>query len=338
MTNHTWIAFHLYYAEDRDRLLREAIRPLMASLMASGAIDRFFFVRFGLGGDHVRLRLRVVPRHEAAVRDAVTQAAAVFFARWPSTRRVTDDEIRARNQLVLASDPGEADDGIYPDNSLRQCEFRPETQRYGGAALLGHSLDFFAVSSVHALHFLAEHGDKPRARQLPMILRLLFSQAWGLAWDEDSLLAILAYAETYWGDPIRPLLDRGDRLFAERPALYCQMLHREREELLASRPSGTTLPSLAEAGARLTSALRAAEPATRQSIAMSQLHMTANRLGLGNAEECYLGRLLRRAVEAMLQDVPWCPPGSSSELARLPENDLPALLSRTFATLAMPAG
>jgi hypothetical protein len=337
MTNSTWRAFHFYYAEDRDRLLRESIRPLITALIARGDIDSFFFIRFGLGGEHVRLRLRVTPGHESAVRGAVAQAAAGFFARRPSTRRATDDQIRARNRLILANDPGETDDGIYPDNTLHERDFHPETERYGGAPLLGHSLDFFALSSVHALHFLAEHGDAPRARQLPVILRLLFCQAWGQAWDGDSLLAILAYAEAYWGRSMGPVLERGDHLFAERPALYCQILRREHEAFLA-RHTGPARPSLAEAAACLARALRTAGPAERRSIGMSQLHMTANRLGLSNAEECYLGRLLWRAAEASGRDMPWSRLGASPEQAPLPAEDLRALLPRALATLAMPPG
>ena len=37
----------------------------------------------------------------------------------------------------------------------------------------------------------------------------------------------------------------------------------------------------------------------RRSIGVSQMHMTANRLGLENADEAYLTRLLTRACESL---------------------------------------
>lgn len=337
MTDNNWLAFHFYYAGDRDHLLRTAIRPLVASLAARGAIDSAFFIRFGLGGPHIRLRLRVVPGQAAVVRDAVTQAAAAFFAAHPSSHRADEDQIRRVSQSILASDANETDDRIYPDNSVHEHAFHPEIERYGGAALLDHALDFFTISSVHALCFLAEHGDAPRSRQLPMILRLLFRQAWGLAWDADSLLAILAYADTYWGHTMQPILARGDHLFDARPTVYCQILRQERDVLEAGVPSTTGLPPLAEAAACLARALRLVEPAQRLSIAMSQLHMTANRLGLGNADECYLGRLLCRTVDAVGRDAPWIRLGASPERAQAPAHDLRALVPRILATLELPA-
>src|SRR5262249_1722010 len=143
------------------------------------------FIRYELGGPHVRLRLRL--RSEAAREQTgcrLATAAADFFARWPSPVPVDEEVIRTRNRSILATNPLEDDGSVYPDNSLRAFPFLPETERYGGPELLEHSLDFFALSSIETLSHLAEHGEKPRSQQLPAHFRLLARQAWGLSPDD----------------------------------------------------------------------------------------------------------------------------------------------------------
>jgi len=47
-----------------------------------------------------------------------------------------------------------------------------------------------------------------------------------------------------------------------------------------------------------------ANAASRERVGTSQMHMTANRLGLSNPEEVYLGRLLVRAARDLLENEP----------------------------------
>lgn len=72
-----WLYAKLYTGTaTADRLLREVVRPLAAGALASGAADRWFFIRYGdpdwhlrvrLHGDPARLLSEVVPRlHELA--------------------------------------------------------------------------------------------------------------------------------------------------------------------------------------------------------------------------------------------------------------------------------
>ena len=57
-------------------------------------------------------------------------------------------------------------------------------------------------------------------------------------------------------------------------------------------PDDEILARLGGASRILSQSIRAADHATHQRIGGSQLHMTANRLGLSNTEEVYLGRIL----------------------------------------------
>lgn len=307
-----WRSCHLFYHADRNRLLRDLVQPVVAALSAQEAIDRFFFIRYGLGGPHVRLRMRVRPgRGDEALR-LLSSAAEEFFARWPSTEPLSEEAVRGTNQALLAGDPQEEEDAVYPDNSLRIFPARFEVQRYGGPELLEHSLDFFAVSSAQSLLFLTEHGEEPWARQLPQAFRLLVRQAWGLAGDVEELLAFLEFPMPAWRAPMAAFTARGDQIFEQRPGFFVRLLADEIEET-ATAPIPGTLAAFAAAARGLAWEIRDADAAARRRIATSQMHMTANRLGLKNREETYLSRLMWRAGRELLR----AEEGSGDRLQRL---------------------
>jgi len=295
----SWIAFHLHYHADLDRLLTAFVRPLLTELVAAPSIDRSFFVRYALGGPHLRLRLRVLDGQESAVRALVTARAAAFFHEAPSTPSMPVEAIHRINQSILATDANEHDDAILPDNCALERPFEPETERYGGAALLPCSLDYFALSSARALRFLDAHGGTPRARQLPLILRMLLGEALGFATDGEELLALIA--SPFEGhEAMKPFVDRGDRLFAEQKEAFCRLVRSDVEAHLgAAKPAALAGLDLFEAARDLAAAWGPAPAATRLRIAGSQTHMSANRLGLRNPEEVYLGRVLWLATREL---------------------------------------
>ena len=292
-----WIAYQLFYHEDRDRALREFITPSLGDLWRQERIHSFFFVRYALGGPHLRLRVRVCPNRGEEVAAILERDAAVFLARHPSTATWSEDKILRQNRTLLAHDREEEDCGIYPDNTFLPVPPRFEIERYGGPALLGASLDFFALSSLFVLRFLALHAVTPPARRLPVILRILARQAFGLATDGDDLLGLLAYA----GGSPAPLASfalRGDQVFETRKETFRTLLAAE-VGALAQGPSLET-----EAARRLRRAIAGADAAIRQRIVWSQMHMTANRLGLLNPEEVYISRLLWRSVRDLADRSP----------------------------------
>jgi Lantibiotic biosynthesis dehydratase C-term len=297
--SHEWRSYHLFYHADRNRLLMDLVLPAVSTLLDQEIIDRFFFIRYGLGGPHVRLRTRVCSGRENEALLLLSSMAEEHFARRPSTTPLSEEAIRQTNQALLAGDPQEEEDAVYPDNSLRVFPASFEVQRYGGPELLEHSLDFFAFSSVQSLLFLAERGEEPWARQLPQVFRLLARQAWGLAGDVEELLAFLEFPMPAWRAPMAAFLARGDEIFEQRPGFFVRLLAEEIEETAAPTPG--TLAAFAAAARGLAWEIREADAAARRRIATSQMHMTANRLGLKNREEAYLSRLMWRAGCELLQ-------------------------------------
>lgn len=294
-----WLALNLHYHADQERLLGELVTPSVVALLDDGAIDRFFFVRYALGGPHVRLRLRATGGAREPIAGLVAARAADFFARCPSHEPVPAEVVQRHNRAILAGDPAEHDDRVHPDNSVREVPFAPETERYGGPELLEPSLDLFTLSSVAALEAAAEHRGEPRSRRLTGALRLLARQALGHARDAAELGALAAYAAHPAQAAFHGFAARADESFGRRADDLCGLLAREMLSLLEPAPA----PLLA--GARcLGRELAAAAPAARRRALASHLHMTANRLGLRNAEEVYVSRLLERAVRELAEREP----------------------------------
>ena len=294
----SWIAYHLYYHEDRDRALNALVHPLLAELWGGGTIDHFFFLRYDLGGPHLRLRVRPVVGREDRATAAIEQAADAFFASTPSTRSLDPVDIARRDTAILASDPNEHSSAVHPDNSWSREPFRPEVERYGGAELLDASIDFFAVSSLAALHHVDAEPGAPRGRQLPRMGRQLVRLAHGLARNASELAELLEGPGIFWRREMAAILERAEKMYHAQQDVFRRLVLSECEALRADTEHRILLTAAAR---RLRLEIHHAAPPVRRRIAGSQLHLLANRLGLGNPEEVYLTRILWLAIRDLLE-------------------------------------
>ncbi len=291
----SWLSYHIYYFQDLNLVVQRLVRPLLLKLLAADLIEKFFFVRYRLGGPHIRLRLWVRTGRTDAAAAAAESEAKSFFRRSPSRASLSAEEIRQKNKVILASDLNEWDDSVYPDSSFRAAPFRPETERYGGAGLLEASLDFFVVSSVAALELLDGCGAPPRSRLLSLAAQILTCQALSFARDAEDLIPLLRYGVDAWGEAMPRAAAKAESTFSQQRNTFRQFFHRELRRLKSPPAALSGTPEeiweiLGAATRRLSRQARAADQATHQRIGGSQLHMTANRLGLSNAEEVYISR------------------------------------------------
>lgn len=275
-----WASFHLFPLEDLDALLVQVVRPVVAELWAEGVIDRFFFIRYPEGGAHVRLRLRIGPGREP--RPAAERALALLQARCA----------------------GRSSDGAAaPPVAIVPAELELEIERYGGPRFYPHGLAFFSLSSMNALGFVEAWRGQSRARQLVEILVHLGQHAVGLARTETELRELADYA-VQWRSRMAPIVARADRMFEERGPSFTDRI---RQVLVSAARAGPAAGELAPgspeahvAHARcLAAALCGLEGERRWQALGSQLHMAANRLGLGNPEEVYLSAILCRSLDAL---------------------------------------
>ena len=301
-----WLSGHLYYHQSLNPVIHSFVYPLVVSLIEDRLIDAFFFVRYALGGPHVRLRLRVIPGTRQRALEVMQWSARRFLDLEPSTRPLKEEEIRQANASILAADPHETDASIYPDNFFRLAPFRPEVQRYGGPSRLQASLDFFTLSSAATIELSSRDRAISRSAQLAHALRLLLRQAIGFADDEAELLALVSYAVNWWGEMLPRVCEKADIVARSQREDFLHLLHHSLtgvRSLQTGRASSGLLSDLLVAGAgRLSAVLATVDRNSRARIGCSQLHMTASRLGLSNAEEVYLSRLLTLTLEEVRAD------------------------------------
>ncbi len=265
-----WISCHLYYHEDLNRVVSGYVQPVVLALVAAAQIDAFFFVRYSLGGPHIRLRLRFLPGFKDEVLTAAQSFAREFLERAPSTKSLDEEFVRRITESILAFDPNETDNTIYPDNSLSIRPFRPEVQRYGGSRRLQASLDFFVLSSVTAVEFLERYGDASRSIQLEIGLCLLLKQAIGFAADETELLDLLRYGMDSWSSGGPPkIIDKADKVFGLQKEAFVQLFRASLGEVRSLLEDGEiaskAVDFLVLGAARLSTAVSGADRPTRSS-------------------------------------------------------------------------
>lgn len=313
-----WQAVHVYFHDHLDRLIDGGVRPLVAELASQGVIDRFFFIRYGLGGPHLRLRLRLTAGRGDDDMDRVVARLRDDCARSPSRAVLPAPQVRAMHEAALSDEPDPDDTPIQPDNTVCRARFQPEVERYGGPACLPLALDYFTLSSSAGLQLVHQHQQAARGRQLTGFLQVWLREAWSFAGDVDDLRELLGFAIERAGAAMATIVERADQQFAQRPEAFVQVL---RNQLETPGPSGAQA---------LASALARIPREARLRALSSQIHMSANRLGATNMEEVYVSRLLCRAAEACGRDA------LAAALARRPRID-PASAATELARLASAA-
>ena len=296
-----WLAFHIYYHRgDRDDLLSRAVRPLVEELLLSKSLVSFFFVRYSLGGPHVRLRLLPSRGAASAVREAVSRVIGAFLRLHPSPSALPSEEIARVNQNLLRLDSNEHDDAIHPDNSCHETEFIPEIERYGGTALLPASLAFFALSSIRTLQLIADRPSNSPPAWLASALGLLRRFTLGFATCAEDLLDLSQTPSVANADVTAVIEAKADGLLDRHYDSFRAALEHD----LAAAPRASQLGNDISIAAGLRREVAAAELATRHRILTSHLHMSLNRLGLRNSDEVYLARLLHGWFSRLAESTP----------------------------------
>jgi hypothetical protein len=108
------------------------------------------------------------------------------------------------------------------------------------------------------------------------------------------LRALLEYPMATWRDALRGVTVRADETFERQRDPLISRLRAEVEQFL-SRP----LAAGFEPALRFRWEIRGADSGARRRIKSSQMHMTANRLGLSNPEEVYVAHLLSRTAREL---------------------------------------
>jgi hypothetical protein len=321
-----WAALHVYHCGPLDILLREAVAPLVRDLSATGGLEDWFFIRYGDGGPHLRLRLRAAGhRLDADVLPAARTLLQSYLARRPSFR----DPAAATPRRTRAS--------LAPNDTVQDAPYAPETERYGGPVGIGLAEAHFSASSRAVLEAMLARGDAwSYERAMGIALQMHLALSHSLAMDLDEAARFFAALSSVFlphamadmtGSPFRRLApDEEARLRGLFEAAFVP--HQERltrhyaavwEHLgtgrLADQPwleawvRSARANAMAFAAADRGGALTFPDwwfevhpdipnrPGDRMILILGSLiHMTNNRLGIQNRDEAYLMFALARAL------------------------------------------
>lgn len=284
-----WLSIHLHFrghmfGAEADRVLLDDVAPWLDAWRKDSLFESFFFIRYELGGPHIRLRL--LPRDS-------------------SCHEVLERQIREK---AAASPRIEA---------VRPQAYEPELDRYGGPAGLGPSEAHFEASSVAALRMLAKINPQDRPARLGKAMLAQLVLLHGLLPERDRAAALIqAFGTSYLrhraGDPQRQQqwLDEFQRGFdrqSDRLAAYVEVAWSALEdgdpltpELDDLRSSLVTTRSQLQAAAGRGELLAGEDPADWPScvgwLLPSYLHMTHNRIGADLREEIYLAVLIEKTL------------------------------------------
>ncbi|GGT30838.1 MULTISPECIES: thiopeptide-type bacteriocin biosynthesis protein [Streptomyces] len=286
-----WQSLHLALhtgAADTDAFVTGALAPLMDARFGPESGGAWFFIRYGEGGPHLRIRFRGpgsgpvgAARLAAELGDLAAGTAPVVAGPWP----VRHGEVRA-------------------------VPYEPETDRYGGPQALPVAEEVFVHATRAAVAAL--RALPARADRLGQALELAQATAAALGLDELAAAGWLRRhaASWRWVDEVRPL--PGAAVHARVNAVFAAQregLARRARAARAGVAEGGAAPWLAEwvrqvraADARLRELVPAPAPGVperadrRLWVWASQLHMLFNRLGVAPDEERAVCRLAGRAL------------------------------------------
>jgi hypothetical protein len=293
-----WRAYHVFYHADLNLLVREFAHRLAAELLRQGLIDRFYFVRYGLGGPHLRIRWRLTGQADEPQERILAGRCAEFFAMHPSLKPLPPEQILKVNEGIAKGDAyaGSEISRIYDDNSWRAFPPQIEVERYGGEEHIDASLDVFCLSSISVFHLFGRQEAPHKSWASSAMMRLALQLALGFASGEAEFVRLLGYALEPWGRLFPSCLNAADRAFESQAGKITDFVLSELEAITTQKRDDSILFAGARALASRVSSLSAER---RWRVSSSHIHMTANRLGILNPEEAYLSRMLVRAAESI---------------------------------------
>ncbi|WP_310570576.1 thiopeptide-type bacteriocin biosynthesis protein [Gemmatimonas sp.] len=135
-----WTSHHVHFAspaaDSYDRVIADWVASVVAELRESALIERYFFIRYPVGGPHVRLRM--APRTEDA---------------------------EAGIERVLFSHASRWNRAVAPKHTLevRPVPYEPEFDRYAGPVGLALCESIFEASSDWVVQFLRDTAPEQRS-------------------------------------------------------------------------------------------------------------------------------------------------------------------------------
>lgn len=287
-----WHSHHVFLhttAEDLDAFLTGVLGPRLDGLVHGREGAGWFFIRYGEGGPHLRVRVRGLAADQLA---ALPADLARLAAEQPATAELPPAAGETTTAVPRPSRHGE----------VRAVPYVPETDRYGGPLVLPVAEDVFTASTRVALRALRELPSG--SARLATAADLAHGTAYALGLDELAAAQWLRRhaAGWRWTDEV-PLLPadavhaRVNSVFAAQRSALATRASAVREGV-QRRTAAPWLIEWADAVRAADAAMRAATGRDLSDLRVwgSQLHMLFNRLGVTPDEERAVCRLAARTL------------------------------------------
>ncbi|TCP59067.1 thiopeptide-type bacteriocin biosynthesis protein [Tumebacillus sp. BK434] len=315
-----WMALHLFYHhfEKQDDLLLDCLMPAVRKLQAEGHCKQWFFLRYWDGGPHIRIRF-LEPADQ--VEPYIREQAEAYMRAHPPEQEMSREAYYAQHKF----DGEEVDRGALPwygNGSIVKLPYEPEVKRYGGAAALPVSEDLFTHSSdIVEQALCATRGEYQKRMSIAMDLMLLTALCLGVRLEDVGMFfwRYMYSWQTFVDQPdeqrakIRATFERQRESLVPRFQTLAAFVDSEQEFLFYRQWVNHLKAAFARYEALACQGELACpyddEPVDSErrrryaiaSIAVSQIHMTNNRLGVLMSYEHYLSCMLHLAAsEAVL--------------------------------------
>jgi len=209
-----WTSIHVYYYQDQDGLILDAVRPLFARFGECGV--RAYFERHWRQGPHLRLNIQALAQEvSTVVLPAVEEIVGGYLRARPSVADLYPARLLPLHERLaeLEAEPGPLWPW-YPDNSIQQATYD------GGLSVLGSHqavellADFYVDSTPLAFQMIERVRQRATSR-LAGAFDLMVATAQALAPDgiTRGFVSFRSHAEAFltaWpeGQDLRPHWDR----------------------------------------------------------------------------------------------------------------------------------
>jgi thiopeptide-type bacteriocin biosynthesis protein len=314
--NRPWISLYIYYHQDPTQLLINCLQPLVNDLQRSKLIKHHFFVRYWEGGPHVRFRVLPLPNVEQGeLKNAIVGSLKSYLNENPSRAELDLDRYAKTSAYLSQFELGQTKQfEIHGNNTIREVEYIPEYQSYGGKHAMSAVEQQFSISSKLGLQMLQQEvsPDRRIGRALFMMLSGLF----GFTQNPNQLLNWFTVYNRNW----MPALQPNPEAFVE---IFQKRFEKQREHLIQfvdqviqpiAKADGLMRQwqmSMAQLNKQLYHVSENqqleydSQPLPEHDvplIALNCLHMHNNRIGISLYEEAYLTFLLKEALHAWVKE------------------------------------
>lgn len=275
-----WVSLHIFFEGNINVFLRKILSLLVKSLKENKLLDKFFFIRYFEGGQHVRFR--------AYTADALGLEKYL-------TNYFNKIDFTETSEISFSS--------------FSFVTYIPEVERYGGENSISICEDFFCTSSELMLARVINSDDFDQAEAMAVSISLNLSFLLTLNITNEQSEDLFNFLMNCWVESsehyVNHYYDAGknqgvyelyEKSYESQKATIANLI----SNIISSDKKNSKnkwLSDYKKAVTEFKDGTNFMTPEKRLGISASLLHMDNNRLGLANMDESFLYYILLRAVK-----------------------------------------